>query len=296
MSFHGIGILSSITVIGFTLLVVGGSLLGETVATMAPPYTFKSASKVNELGLPFEVVEFDAADGRILRGWFFPSEDPGAPAILYAPGTAHDQRSGLSLVHPLNKAGYHVLLFSYRGHGVSDGTRFGFTYGAKESEDVDSAVRFLRQQKGVQRIGAIGHSAGAVSIILSAARNAHIDVIVAASPFASLEDVWKSNRPPLFPDFLLDAMMETSEQLRGYTREDIRTVDAINKISPRPLLYIHGDRDKRISTEQAYQLFDAAEGPKELWLLENTDHGEVHSIGLDQLMPEIVLFLDRALK
>jgi dipeptidyl aminopeptidase/acylaminoacyl peptidase len=296
MSIQGLGILSSLTVIGFTVLIVGGSFLGETVATMAPPFPFKADSIVKELDLNFEVVEFAAVDGRNLRGWFFPTENPNAPAVLYAPGTAKDQRSGLSLVKPLHAAGYQVLLFSYRGHGESDGTRFGFTYGAKESQDVDAAVRFLNEQKGIQRIGAIGHSAGAVSIILSAARNSDLDVIVAASPFASLEEVWKNNRPAIVPTFLLDAMLDSSEQLRGYSREQVRALDAIAHVSPKPLLYIHGDQDRRISTEQAFRLFEAAEGPKELWLLENADHGQVHSIGLEQLMPQIVLFLDQALK
>jgi dipeptidyl aminopeptidase/acylaminoacyl peptidase len=296
MSIQGIGIISSLTLIGFTALFVGGSFLGETVATMAPPFPLRAGSIAEGLGLTFETVEFVTADGRNLRGWFFPLEDSNAPAILYAPGTAKDQRSGLSLVKPLNEAGFQVLLFSYRGHGESDGTRFGFTYGAKESEDVDAAVRYLHQQRGIQKIGAIGHSAGAVSIILSAARSAEIDAVVAASPFASLEEVWKTNRPMIFPDFLMDAIMESSEQLRGYSREQVRALDAIGKLSPRPLLYIHGDQDKRISTEQAYRLFEAAEGPKELWLLENADHGEVHAVGFEQLMPEIVFFLDRALK
>ncbi len=47
-------------------------------------------------------------------------------------------------------------------------TRF---YGAAGSRDVDAAVKFLSETKGIRRISLIGHSAGAISAILSAVRN-----------------------------------------------------------------------------------------------------------------------------
>jgi dipeptidyl aminopeptidase/acylaminoacyl peptidase len=247
---------------------------------------------VKDLGISYEEVAFETSEELILRGWFFPADNQDAPAILYAPATANDLRSGISLVRPLHQAGYHVLLFSYRGHGFSDGNRFGFTYGASESKDIDAAVRYLHESKGIQKIGAIGHSVGAVSIILSAARNPHIDVIIAASPFNSMEEVWETNRPTFFPKPLLDLSMRLSEWRKGFTRDEVRPEDVIAQIAPRPLLLIHGSEDKRITHEQATRLYDTAQEPKRMWLVDGASHGEVRTPALDYLIKKIIDFLN----
>lgn len=266
------------------------------MATMPPIFITRNATlSVNELGLPYEEVSFSTSDDVILRGWYFPSEQVDAPAILYAPATSKDQRSGLSLVRPLHQAGFNVLLFSYRGHGLSDGHHHGFSYGARESLDVDAAVRYLNDEKGIHKIGAIGHSAGAVSIILSAARNTHISAIVAASPFRSMEEVWKTNSPAIIPAFFLEFMMRLSEFAKGFSRQQVRPQDVIADIAPRPLLIIHGTDDKRITVEQAVNLYKVAAEPKRLWLIEGSSHAQVRTIVMDDHIEEIIDFFGEAL-
>jgi dipeptidyl aminopeptidase/acylaminoacyl peptidase len=291
MSLEGLKIISSVF-LGLSVFSVGGPVLGELVATIAPVFPQKATLYANDLGISYEEVAFETSDKLILRGWFFPTNGENAPAILYAPATSNDLRSGLSLVPPLHNAGYHVLLFSYRGHGLSDGNRFGFTYGALESKDIDAAVQFLREMKGIQRIGAIGHSVGAVSIILSAARNPHIDAVVAASPFNTMEEVWETNRPMIFPKPLMDLSMRLSEMRKGFTREQIRPEDVIAQIAPRPILIIHGSEDKRITYKQALRLYNTAQEPKRMWLVEGASHGEVRSPVLDYLVKNIIDFFD----
>jgi len=278
-----------------SLLAVSSPLVGELAATIPPIFLYGFSSQTDALGIPYEEVTFPTTDGLILRGWLFPAGKQDAPAIIYAPATSRDQRSGLSLVRPLHEAGYHVLLFSYRGHGRSDGNRTGFTYGAKESKDVDAAVSYLHDARDIHRIGAIGHSAGAASIIISAARNRHIGAVVAVAPFATLEEVWETNRPALIPKFVLDLTMRFSEFRKGFCRCDVRPQDLIARISPRPLLLVHGSDDRRITQEQAYHLFALAERPKQMWLVEGANHSEVRNPVLDELIPEIIEFLDESL-
>lgn len=293
MSLDGLKIVSSVF-LGLSVFSIGGPVLGELVATIAPTFPLKATISAKDLGLPYEEVAFQTSDEVILRGWFFPTDEEGAPAILYAPATCNDLRSGISLVLPLHNAGYHVLLFSYRGHGLSDGNRFGFTYGALESKDVDAAVSYLHETKGIQQIGAVGHSVGAVSIILSAARNQDINAVVAASPFNTMEEIWETNRPVIFPKPLLDLSMRLSELRKGFTRDDIRPEDVIAQIAPRPLLIIHGSEDKRITYEQVLRLYKTAQEPKRMWLVEGASHGEVRSPILDYLVENIIDFFDDA--
>lgn len=268
-------------------------MVGEIVATTSP-LTLTYPQKYEHLD--YEDVSFPTSDGLTLRGWFFPAANPNAPAVLYAPATAKDQRQGLSLVAPLHDAGYQVLLFSYRGSGRSDGNRFAFSYGARESIDIDAAVTYLSETRGIHQIGAIGHSAGAVSIILSAARNPQIDAVVAAAPYTSLEDIWQDNQPAIYPADLYSQAQSMFQQRKGFSKAQVRPIDVIGDISPRPILLVNGQEDKRISEDQALRLYAAAGEPKELIWIPGASHAEVRSPGLDNLSPEIVRFFDANLR
>ncbi len=287
--------ISAGVIAGLSLLTFIAPLVGEVIATFPPLFSQKAASKPQGLGLAYEEVTFPTTDGLLLRGWFFAAADPAAPAVLYAPATAHDQRSGLSIVPAFHAAGYHVLLFSYRGHGQSDGSPFGFTYGAAESEDVDAAVAFLRG-RGVTQIAAIGHSVGAASSLLSAARNPDIDAVVAVAPFTSVRDVWQTGRPAFVPAFVYDFALWVAEKRKGFQEEDVYPIHVIGQIAPRPVLILHGTKDQHITTDQAEALYDAAQAPKALWLVEGATHREIRSPMLDTLLPDVITFLDSALR
>ena len=280
--------------IGASALTVGIPVIGELIATMAPPYLNVPNKKLIDLGIPFEDVEFATTDDLVLRGWFFLSPLANSPAILYAPATSRDQRSGLSLVKPFHDAGYNILLFSYRGHGISDGSRFGFTYGADESKDVDAAVDYLYYERGIQNIGAIGHSAGAVSIILSAARNEKLDAVVAAAPYPSVEEIWHNNIPGIMPGAMYEFTMSLSEKRKGFSRNHVRPRDVIDRISPRPVLLLHGCDDQRITREQAEQLYEAAGEPKEIRFVSGATHGSVRSPVMDSMVDDLIGFFHGA--
>jgi fermentation-respiration switch protein FrsA (DUF1100 family) len=51
-------------------------------------------------------------------------------------------------------------------------------------------------------------------------------------------------------------------------------VEVAGRISPIPLLLVHGDRDHYFPVEHPQALYAAAEEPKELWLVEGFGHAE----------------------
>jgi alpha-beta hydrolase superfamily lysophospholipase len=281
-------------VVGATFLGFVGPVVGELIATLPPYFPKEPANPLTTAGLPYQDVSFSSTEGLTLRGWFVPAEQPDAPAIVYAPATSHDQRSGLSLLPAFHGAGYHVLLFSYRGHGQSDGPTGYFTYGEAESRDVDAAVQFLHRAKGIDRIALVGHSAGAVSAILSAARNPLVSGVVAVAPFACVSEVWQSNRPKFVPRFVLDWTLWVAEKSRGFDRARVCPVEVVEGIAPRPLLVIHGTDDRRITEEQVRRLFGAAGEPKSLWMVQGASHSGVRSPALDVLAPDVAAFLEQA--
>src|SRR5205807_4169970 len=66
-------------------------------------------------------------------------------------------------------------------------------------------------------------------------------------------------RPPLFPYTTL-------------FRSRPRPIDAVARISPRPLLLMHGRADSLLPYANSQQLYARAREPKELWLLDGADH------------------------
>jgi len=282
--------------LGSALLSLVGPVVGEIIATFPPAFPKKGADPLSRLGLPYENVTFPTSDNLMLRGWFIPVDEPNAPAIVYAPGTGHDQVSGLHIVKALHEAGYHVLLFSYRGSGASDGDELSFTYGQAESLDLDASVAFLSEIKGVESVGVIGFSAGAVTAILSAARNPQINIVVAAAPFASVSEVWYTNLPRFLPKWFGELTIRMAEVRNGFRRENIEPINIIHQISPRPLLIIQGEEDSRVTIPQARRLYANAGSPSELWIVSEATHSMVHEQALVSLSPEIIAFLDNGLR
>jgi pimeloyl-ACP methyl ester carboxylesterase len=51
-------------------------------------------------------------------------------------------------------------------------------------------------------------------------------------------------------------------------------VEVVGRITPTPLLLVHGDKDHYFPVEHPNALFEAARDPKELWLVEGFGHAE----------------------
>lgn len=142
-------------------------LVGWQVSSILRPSRVPIEIDPNELMIAAEEVEFDAADGVPLKGWYLAGR-PGAPGVLLCHGLGANRASLMSLVLPLKRAGYHIILFDFRGHGESAGTRS--TLGIDEAQDVLGAMDFLGKQSGVdgKRLGGWGKGIGAHALVLAA--------------------------------------------------------------------------------------------------------------------------------
>jgi pimeloyl-ACP methyl ester carboxylesterase len=71
------------------------------------------------------------------------------------------------------------------------------------------------------------------------------------------------------PGFGSGVTLQSAEQLLRFRPEEV-----VDRISPRPLLVIHGDRNGLHKPEEAQRLHDRAREPKQLVLLEGAGHTE----------------------
>lgn len=250
-------------------------------------------------GMAEEVSFASAEDNVRISGWFFSAggQEP-APTILLCHGIWTGRRECLPMALRFAVAGYNVLCFDFRAHGLSDG-RFT-SVGHHETNDVLGAVEYLLQRPEVdpERIGVIGFSMGAAAAIQAAARSRHIAAVVADSAYANFLDAARYSfrlvtRVPHFP--LASIAMHWAKWIVHVDASRLRPVDVIGQISPRPVLITHGGLDEIVPVRHAHTLFKAADEPKELWVVPEAHHVGARDIDPDGYFEKIERFLRLAL-
>jgi fermentation-respiration switch protein FrsA (DUF1100 family) len=219
-------------------------------------------------------VRFPSADGTPLAGWFISGQPRGATIILL-PGYGQSRADMLPQAAYLHQAGYNVLLFDFRGTGESGGA--AFTFGIKEPLDVRGAVAYLESRRDIDhnRIAVQGVSVGASIGLLAAAGEPRLRAAVAESAFDDLQamiasDFHRYSGLPAFP-FATITVAVMQPRLGGSV-DSVRPVDAVARLGDRPVFIISDGQDQVLPPGSGRQLYAAASGPKQLWLVPTAPH------------------------
>lgn len=198
-----------------------------------------------DIGLAFEAVSLDTADGETLAGWFIPA--PAARGtLLYLHGNGGNIGHRLDPVELFHRLGLNVFIIDYRGYGASSGTPSeDGTY-----QDALAAWNHLTRHRriGPQRIVLFGESLGGSVAAWLAVRHAPAGLVMYAS-FTSVPEMAQALYP-IFP----------ASRLARY-RYDTRA--ALGKANC-PVLILHSPEDEIIPFSHAQALLEAAHEPKRL--------------------------------
>lgn len=249
------------------------------------------------MGLIYQDVQVQAADGLVLHGWFVPGRN-GALVMLQH-GYKWHREGHLEEARLLHDAGYNVLVTSVRAHDINAGDLISF--GVREMQDLDAWLAFAQLQLPIDtsRIGMLGDSLGGSMVLQFAAANPAIRAVVTHSAFSSLQDTIDTSVQhftglPAFPFAPLIAWW--AERIVGF---DVASVDAtrwIAALAPRPVLIIHSITDTVISPDSGQRLFDAAGEPRELWLAAGVDHAAFDKSHPQEFARRVTGFFDRSLQ
>ncbi|MEJ2735514.1 MAG: alpha/beta fold hydrolase [Anaerolineae bacterium] len=201
----------------------------------------------------FRDVTLTTTDGVNLAAWYVPAIDTvrpsNTPTILLAHCLLDSRRSMLHLVPWFHEAGYNVILLDFRGHGDSD--KRPATIGRKEVLDLQAALDWLEAEGVVGRVGGLGMSMGAATLVNTAAQDDRIDALVLDSCFAD----WKDT------DFGEDYRLPP-----GWLVPDVPSPQELIPHVHVPVFIVHGTADVLTNVDHAYRLYDAANDPKALWI------------------------------
>ena len=223
---------------------------------------------------------------------------PSRTLILILPGFWRDRRHGsmTRLANWFVSSGYRTAICDLRGHGDSGGT-FGFNL--NEHYDIAAVVDDLRQRCSPESITLIGLSYGGAIAISSAARHemplASMLLISSVADFAMVS-------PRINPLTIHRHIMFT-QAIRRAPRFDwnlfrapkLRAVDDIAQMHA-PLSLIHVKNDWLIDHTHSVALYERANDPKELHIIDIPGNYHADRIFLNaptQIEPLIAAFLER---
>ena len=262
------------------LAAVAGRLLGPAVLhpanlnTMRLPQTEAMLERTGAIKEDFDV---RAQDGVELRGWKIRPRSPNGDWILLFHGVS-DNRTGVSgPAELLLRHGYSVVMMDSRAHGQSGGEMA--TYGWKERYDSVAVSNALYSRESVRHLGALGVSMGAAIALQSAAVEPRIEAVIAEDSFADLREVSYDYAGLHFSPLLGKTLfrpatifaMDEIARVGGFPPDDVSPARAV-ATRRFPTLLICGTRDTTIPCRHAKKIYNAALGPKELWIVDGAGH------------------------
>ncbi|MEX0730579.1 MAG: alpha/beta hydrolase [Aquisalimonadaceae bacterium] len=198
-----------------------------------------------DIGLDFQSVELEAADGVRLHGWFVAAGNARG-TLLFFHGNAGNISHRLDSLRIFNALGVNTLIIDYRGYGQSQGS---------PSEqglyrDAEAAYRHLVDTRDIppERVIAFGRSLGAAVAAWTAAQH-RLGGLILESAFVSVPELGAELYPWLPVRHL--------SRLRYDTRAHLRGIDL-------PVLIVHSEDDEIIPYAHALTLREAAGSSSDL--------------------------------
>lgn len=261
------------------------------------PAPFKSALVPG--GLPDELaaISFAVQDerDRSVRGWRIPADtaSPALGVVVLMHGIRGNRNGMVSRARFLAEAGYATILIDLHAHGESEGERI--TMGDQERFSARAAVRFARSTYPAQPLAVIGVSLGGAAAALASPLG--VDAMVLESVFPDIESAIEhrvaAKLGPLsaLPSWLLLAQLEPR---LGVPRSSLRPIDRVAEVGC-PLLIASGAKDPHTPASETQRLYEAAVLPKQLWLVADAAHVDLHGAATGDYEARILTFLADAM-
>jgi len=149
-----------------------------------------------------------------------------------------------------------VLRFDFRGCGEI-GDLFEDTSLTGRMEDLEDALDFVQEQ-GYENVGVMGSSLGGTVAVLTAAKDRRVKALVTWATPCRLGELFRG------------------EEIKGLEklRQDISKYDVVRAVKKVhcPILIIHGSLDKQVPLFHAEVLYENANEPKNIQIIEGADH------------------------
>jgi fermentation-respiration switch protein FrsA (DUF1100 family) len=210
-----------------------------------------------EAGLDFEELQLRTSDGERLHGWWIRARRrPALAHVLFFHGNGGNISQRLGTAKLLVDAGFDLLLFDYRGYGLSAGTPS--EKGTYRDARAARGALLARDDADPARIIYLGESLGGAVAAELALEHPPLGLVL-QSTFTSVRDMARLHYP-FIPGFAVPNAYPTLDRIRR-----LRS----------PLLVIHGELDDIVPVSHGRALFEAANEPKTLRVVRGAGHNDL---------------------
>jgi uncharacterized protein len=247
-----------------------------------------------EFGLAWEDIRLRTSDGIELKGWWIPAK-AATRTLIFLHGYGGTYDPDLKYVPAFHAKGFNVLLFDFRAHGRSGG---GYTtVGALERRDCLAALDFALE-RGSRAIGLLGFSMGGRVAILTAPGCPQVKAVVSDGGPALLSTValveLQRKGIPRWLGKILAFMMELGMCLcSGIDVFHQEPLLQAAKLSPLPVLFIHGDHDPYTHLDELERMVRAAGPNAECWRIAEAGHRDADVFRPDEYNKRVMAFFER---
>ncbi len=214
-----------------------------------------------------EDIFFQSSDGTPLHGWMFRDvKRPTKGTILFFHGNAQNLTAHFMFLYWIVAQGYDLFVFDYRGYGQSGGKP------DPEGTTADGRAALLwidAHRPKDKPLIIFGQSLGgaiALRVAGEMAGQIPFDAVVVDSTFHSYREAGRK--------ILARGWLTWPFQFLPYLilSDGFAPRDYIDKISPRPLLVVHGPHDQTVAFSLGQEVFRLAKDPKEFWEIKDGQH------------------------
>jgi len=218
-------------------------------------------------------------------------------AVVVVPGFWRERKhpSMLALAALLNDHGYTAVVTDPRGHGESGGS-YGFNL--HEHHDTAAVAEDLLQQSPIDSITLVGLSYGAAVAISTAARHRlPINALLLISPVADFSMISPRINPFTIHHHIAfsQALRRPRFEWRARKSPKLRPLDDVRDVHV-PICLIHVRNDWLISHKHSVALYEAANEPKELHVIDipgNYHADRIFRVASESIEPIFLDFLGR---
>ena len=221
------------------------------------------------LGLAYEDVWVQSADGVRIHGWFLPAKGRAAGTVMFLHGNAKNISVYLKNVQWLTAYGFNVFMLEYRGYGNSHGNPT--LPGVLADIDAGFTALLRRQDVDRQRIAIYGQSLGGALAIYYVAHTTYrpyIRMLVVESAFSDYRVITSEKLASFWLTWPFQWISRVTVD------DEYSPLPVVGKIAPIPILIIHGDQDPIVPVDHSRKLYEAAREPKELWIVPGGVHDD----------------------
>lgn len=229
---------------------------------------------------------------------YIPAAKKSNKTVLIAHGFNGSKEDMGAYAYLFHELGYNVVARDARGQGQSQGDYIG--YGWPDRLDDKKWIKKIIAKNPDSKIVMFGVSmGGATTMMVSGEHLPHqVKAFIEDCGYTNVKTEINYQAEQLYhlPTIirvpLVDIVSLITRVRAGYFFGQASSVKQLAK-NKRPMLFIHGTKDKFVPTKMIYANYRATNGPKEMWLVKGAGHARSYQTKPKAYEQHVKAFLDK---